>query len=551
MAKSSRYTDDLVKEYLEKGYWENTTWSDIWDRNAANIPNREAIADARRRLTWFAAKTFTDRLALGLLKLGFKKDDVLVMQIPNSVELALLRIACEKAGVICTPILRTFRQAEVEYILKYMGAPGIVIRWRFRDFDYYGMIELLKPKLPALKHVLVAGDVVPQGAVSIEKMLKDPVENSYPPNYLQGTRFKATEISWIRHTSGSTGFPKFIEIPTSALMNLSRNYVELFKLTENDVFAALSPAFGGPNSIVYWPPALVGARTVMLEHFEAEAALSLIAREKVTIAGVVPAMFNLMMTHPNRDKYDLSSVRLWLSAGALSYDMAAALEKKCGCKVIDFYGVAEWGGSVLPRPEDELATRVLTVGRPLPGHDMKIVNDSGGEVARGSVGEVFLRGPAGVGGYYKDAEATWKVWTKDGWFRSGDLGKLDTGGNLVIVGRKKEMIRRGGENIYPVEIEAILAEHPGIAAAAVVGIPDPIMGEKCCAYVVPRTAQSLSLTDIVAYLKSKNIAAYKLPERLEVVDRFPTVADGQKVDKKRLAEDIKLKLERERLTSRS
>ena len=196
-------------------------------------------------------------------------------------------------------------------------------------------------------------------------------------------------------------------------------------------------------------------------------------------------------------------------------------------------------------PSDPREIRLGTVGKPsAEGDEIKLVDEAGREVARGEVGEVWARGPSGLSGYYKDADTTWQVWTSDGWFKSGDLGRLDEHGNLTIIGRKTDTIIRGGQNISPVEIENMLATHPKVYSIAIIGMPDPVMGEKACAYVVPKPGQELTFDEMVSFLRQKHIASYKLPERLEILDKLPLVAE-QKVNRKVLRDDIMQKLKAE------
>ena len=546
MSRPTRYTQEMMDEYLSKGYWEQTTWPEVWDRNARDYPGREAIVDSRTRLTWAQAKKLIDRLALGLLRLGFKRDDLLALQLPNSVEVALLRIACEKAGILCLPALTALRQRELEYILRHVEAAGIVIPREFRNFNHFEMISEMRPRLPQLRHVFVTGDEVPEGAISIKALLAQPLEDEYPPDYLRERGFPATEISWISHTSGSTGFPKFVEIATAARMNMCKAFAEDWHLTGKDIVAALSPHTGGPNVIAYWSAALVGAKLVMMENFEAEEALKLIEREKVTAFGFVPTQLLKMMNHPNFSQYDLTSARLWIcAAGAPPYDLCRRVEEEIGGRVVQIFGAVDWGAGVFSRYATSREERLLTTGKPIPGHEIKLVDEAGNEVGPGEVGEVMLRGPAACAGYYKNPEATWQVWTKDGWYKTGDLGRIDRQGNLMLAGRRKDMIKRGGENVYPVEIETILETHPKVHSVAVVKMPDPLMGEKACAYVVPRAGQDFTFAEMVSFLRGKEMATFKLPERLEIVEALPLTAGVQKVDKKTLEKEIAEKLKAE------
>jgi non-ribosomal peptide synthetase component E (peptide arylation enzyme) len=194
--------------------------------------------------------------------------------------------------------------------------------------------------------------------------------------------------------------------------------------------------------------------------------------------------------------------------------------------------------------KDPPEVRHFTVGKPRGGDEMKIVDANGKELPKGEVGEVIVRGPSTASGYYKDAVATREAW-KDGWFRMGDLGKIDEQGNLIIVGRKKYMIIRGGQNIYPTEIESVLLKNPKVLDVAIVKMPDRIMGEKACAYVVPKTGEQFTFEEMVSFLKNKRMTPYKIPERLELIDKLPMVAQDLKIDIETLEKDISLKLKAE------
>lgn len=543
MAQPSRYAPEMMDNYVRTGQWTLVSWPEVWDKNARDFPDSEAIVDSHTRLTWAQAKQWIDRLALGFLELGFKKDEVMVIQLPNSVELALARLACEKAGILCAPVLRTFRHNEMQYILRFTQAKGVAIPLEFRGFNYPEMIDKLRPELPDLKFVFIVGDSVPPGAVSIKEMVHNPLEGKYPANYLERFTYDPREVSWISHTSGSTGFPKFVEIPAVARRSLCEGQLHVLKLNQKDVVGALSPATGGPNIIVYWSAAMGGAKVVMMEHFEAEEALRLIERERITVAGVVPTMLTAMLRHPNRRKYDLSSMRAWYcAAGTPPFDLVKELEETVGGKVVQIYGAVDFGSAVNSTLDDPIEMRVLTAGKPVWGARIKIVDDSGREVPRGQVGELWGTGPASVGGYYKDPAATTEAWTQDGWYRTGDLGRIDERGNLIIVGRKKDMIKRGGQNVYPIEIEKLLITHPSVQEVAVVAMPDPEMVEKACAYVVPKAGRTFTFEEMTSFLKQKGVAPFKTPERLEIISKMPMLAADQKIDKKALREDILRKL---------
>ncbi len=538
MAKPVRLTPEIIADCKRKGVWTDQAIVDLWDRNAKLYPNDEAIVDSRTRLTWSQGKTRIDRLALALLELGFKKDEMLIVQLPNSVELHLFRLACEKAGILCMPVQRNLRHREMEYILKQTDAVGVVINWQFRDFNYFDMIQEIRPNLPKLRKVLVAGEKVPSGAVSVSELLSNPLEKKYPANYLDKTKCKGTDFYLVMHTTGTTGFPKFVEYPIAPRIFSNKAFIENFKLTRNDILGAFSAASAGANCIAYFTAPEVAAKVVWEEHFNPEEAFQLIEKEKITVGLVVPTNLALMLRHPSLGKYDLSSLRLWWCVGAmLPYPVAMETEEKMGGVILSGLGATDFGGFTIHPLNAPQQKRLLTLGKGVPGMtEVKLIDDNGKEVGKGQVGEVWARGPAAVSGYYRDPKTTAQAWTPEGWFKMGDLGYFDKDDDLVLCGRKKDMIIRAGQNVYPIEIENLLLTHPRVAAASIVGIPDPIVGEKACAFVVTKGKENLTFKEMVAFLTEQKLAPYKLPEVLEFIDKLPLVA-GEKVDKKALVQE--------------
>lgn len=544
MAKPSRYTEEEIQTNVESGAWK-TTISQLWDQNATRYPHKEAVEDPFAKLTWAEAKQWTDRVSLNLLELGIERDDAVVIQLPNWNELPLLRVACEKAGVLCAPVQVNLRQKEMEYTLRYLNAAVVVIPWKFRGFDYLQMIENIRPNLPRLRHVLMVSDKVPEEVLSVRKLATEPLGQKYNIQHLQEQRYKPTEVSIINHTTGTTGFPKFAEYPAGANAAWGEGQVPNLKLTINDVIAAVAPAGRGPCLPVYYDAPWVAAKVVMIPwgggEKGAQEALKMIEARKVTVVCVVPTQLAMMMEQFKLGNYDLGSVRVWYSAGALiPPSLVEEIERKIGGIIISNYGGVDFGGLINLSVEDSREIRKVSVGRPCFGSEIKLVDNSGQEVGAGETGEILGRGSTCSSGYYKDPEKTKETW-KDGWFAMGDLGRLDERGNLMIVGRKKDMVIRGGQNIYPAEIENLLLTHPKVQDIAIVGMPDLVMGERVCAYVVPKPGQIFTFEEMVSFLREKGIASFKLPERLEVMDRLPLVAD-QKVDKKALRQDITSKL---------
>lgn len=545
MSKATLYTPEMIEEYTEKGYWETTTLSDFWDKNAKGCPDKEAIVDSKTRLTWSEAKQWIDRLALGFVELGSKRDELIVLQLPPMVETLMIRVACEKAGILCLPAARTFRHAEMEYILNRVKPTGLVICHEFAGFNYLNMFEEMRPRIPEIRHVFMIGDVIPEGMISFKEMLERPLEQKYPPDYLEGRKFSTFETSLVVHTTGITGMPKLVEHAMCSRLWHGKTYIEVLKLTSDDILGMFAPVAAGPNNPVFFAAPQIACKVVILERWDTEEALKLIARERISAGLLVPTMLINMVYHPKFDSYDLSSLRVvWTGGAPIPYHHAVEVEEKLGCPLLQHYGNIDYDVISINSPDDSREVRLLTVGKPMAATEIKLVDDEGHEVSRGEVGEVWGRGPACNPGYYGDEEASWQAW-EGGWFKTGDLAKWDDKGNLVIVGRKKDMIIRGGQNIYPAEVEDILRTHPKLVDGAIVGMPDAVMGQRCCAYIVLQPGQEFSFEEMVCFLSEMRFASYKLPERLEIIDSLPRVGDQQKVDKKILEQDITQRLKQE------
>ena len=550
MAEATVRKKKELQEFVDKGLWEDLTWSEFWDRNARDYPDKEAIVDGKARMTWSQAKQAIDRLALGFMELGYKKDDAIVVELPGWLECMLVRIACEKAGLLVAPVLRSFREFEMKHTLALLEAKGVVIPYKFRDFDYYDMIQSIRPELPKLEHIFIVGDDVPKGCISLNKMMQEPWEQKYSPEQLEKlfaeTRMPSTEVSELSHTTGTTGVPKLAEWPSVLGITRSKNTNKKLGITSADNVGALAPGWGGMNNPVYHGGPLAGAKIVMLEHWDIAEAMKLIEKEKITYFAITPTMMRQMLDHPDFGKYDLSSVRAIMVSGApCPPGWPREAEEKIGAKIINTYGSRDLGSTASPTVDDSPEIRWATAGKSNPWDEIRLLDNEGKEVPKGEVGEVVVKAVTGSAGYFKNPEATKEAIGADGLFHIGDLAKFDDNGTLVIVGRAKNIIIRGGENIYPNEIENLLGTHPKVTQAAVVKMPDPMFGERACAYVSVKPGEEFTFDEMVSFLRGKGLAAFKLPERLEIVDKIPMVGDGIKVDLKGLEKDITDKLKAE------
>jgi len=540
MAKPTRYTQAMMEEYIAKGWWERATLADIYDRNAREFPDKEAFVDTRRRATWGELKRMTDRIALGVMELGLERDQAVISYLPSCVEDIALRIGLEKAGVIHVSAPITLGEAELDHFLQQTGAVAACTVWEYHGSDRYQILQNLRSRHPQLRHIFVIGEQVPEGAISLEAMMQEPLEERYPQALLQERRFTPFEVSHLKATTGTTGMPKLCEMVVGAEVRIGMCVVEGLRVTRDDVGLALTHTMAGISSPVVDGVPMVGAKGVLIGSFDPEEVLRLIERERVTYMIGVPVHYARLIRHPSFGHYDLSSLRLAIWAGAFMTISPEELEEKLGCPVLNMYGAVDARAHFFAPPEAPREIRLYTAGKPCALAEVKLLDEEKREVPPGEPGEIHWRGPCGAGGYYRDPEATKAAWGAlgpEGFFNLKDLGRFDEEGNLILLGRREDIINRGGQNIYPVEIENLLGTHPKIQDVCVVAMPDPELGERACAFVVPKEGEELSFQEMVDFLLEKRIAKYKLPERLELRRELPMVGPG-KVNRKLLEQEI-------------
>jgi len=548
--KPIRYQEKMVQEFLDDGYWTEELFYDFYDRNAKEMPDKEALVDSKYRVTWAQAKKMVDAMAISWVEMGIPKSSRIIIQSPNSVYGFLARVACERAGLISLTVYPYLRQRELEYMLEKTEATAVVIPEVYRKFNYLDMYRELQERFSHLKYFFLFDDSVPEGApegtFSLTQMVEERMKKPVDESILNDRRLDAKwDVALLTTTSGTTGIPKLVEWPSAPRVCTSKGRVDIWKLNKDDITMAIAPHAGGAaGTLTYFAAPLAGAKTVMLEEFTPEGALALIEKEKATAIGVVPTHLVRMLEADHR-KYDLSSLRFIRSAGGyLSPQVAEEAEEAFGASITSDLGTQDKGSVSGCSVEDTKELRRRTVGRMLPGNKVKLLDEEGNVVPEGEPGILYFRGPHAPAGYYRDEELTATVFDEDGWCTTEDIVSFDQG-CLWILGRAKDMIIRGGQNIYPAEIEGLLNEHPKVASVAIVGYPDRAMGEKCCAYVIPKSGETFTFEEMVDFLKGKQLAMYKLPERLEVVDEFPAVGDSGKVNKETLKKDIKAKIEAE------
>jgi acyl-CoA synthetase (AMP-forming)/AMP-acid ligase II len=508
------------------------SFAEHWDRHARERGDQLALSDRRRSLSWREASDLSRLLARGLLSLGAEPGSVVACWLPNWVELYLLRVACERAGLIWLPIAASLREWELQNILGRAEPDVLIVPGRLRDRDYEATARSLLPDLRKPAHLVVVGGTSTAARMSLDEVVRlgsgpsAPTLPERPPD----------DALVILPTSGGTGIPKFARFRVSAWLLRAQAQAELMDLREDDVIVALSQGIG-PSIMPLFAAPIVGAAVCLVDEFEPALVLDALARMRPTIVCGVPTQIMALLDHPKWSSAILDRVRIWYTTGMPFPPAAAArVEGSTSGIVLSGYGAMDFGGWTVPSPKDPPEVRLHTVGRARGGTELRLVDDAGNEVPAGEAGEIWGRGPSCATGYFRDDAASREVWTADGWFRTGDLGRFDANGNLVIVGRKRDVIRRGGKSIQPGEIEALLSGHPKIHKAAVVGFPDPLLGERACAVVVAKKGEVVNLEDVTEYLRARRIASFKLPERLELVADLPL--RGDKIDRPALRRKI-------------
>jgi acyl-CoA synthetase (AMP-forming)/AMP-acid ligase II len=535
-------TPELIGPYYEQGLWRPETLTDLLDAHVRRTPGALAVADQHERLTYAEFAERSAAFAGWLISREVQPGSVVAIQTGNRVSLALAHLACSRADLVFVPLSTHWRRTEMESLLRRSGVSVLVLPPATGQTDFFATVNAMRGDLPRLRlvggtgglaadfdfdAVLKTGPAVQSGPARSGPARSGPAQSGPA----QARPRRADDPRFITITSGTTDTPKMSQWTDNNLSFLLRDYAGAVGMGPGDVAAAIAPANTGATGYLFpvLAPLLCGAGAVLLEDWEPAAALNLLEAERATHAAAIPTQLVRMLQDPRIGARDFSAVRVITSAGApLTPDTAQQTEETFGCAVTTVYGSTDGGVITVTRTTDPVAKRRTTVGRPIPGGEVVLRDPLGDPVPDGTPGEVTWRTPTKSFGYLNDDERTGAMFRGDGWFYSGDLGSLDEDGYLSITGRSKDLIIRGGQNISPLEIEQIVARHGAVSEVAVVGIPDPVFGERTCACVVLRPGVAgLALDELTGYMQAQEIAPYKLPERLEIFAELPRTAGGK------------------------
>ncbi len=517
------FPGEEAAEYRSAGYWQGRSLGELLRETARRYPHRTALlgTDGHSYATLDAE---ADRLAHGFRALGIAPGDRVVVQLPNVAEFVPVLFGLLRAGIIPVLTLPAHRRSEIEHLARVSEAVGYIVADRMGDFDYRELAAEVRAAVPSLRHVLVLGD--PGPFVGLNSV---PCEGASLPEIDPG------DIALMLVSGGTTGLPKLIARTHDDYVYNATASAHVCELSEDDVYLAALPA--AHNFPLACPGILgtiaVGGAVAFVTEPSPETAFAAIERNRVTVTAVVPPIAQLWCAAVEWEEADLSSLRLLQVGGArLAEVNAREVEPALQAQLQQVFGMAE-GLLNFTRLDDPDELVCGTQGRPLsPGDEIRVVDGDGNDVAPGAEGELLTKGPYTIRGYYRAPEHNSRAFTPDGYYRSGDLVRRLPSGHLVVSGRIKDVINRGGENVSCDELEEHLLAHPAVRHAAAVGLPDAALGERVCAVLVV-AGEMPALSEIKAFLTDRGVATYKLPDVLRRADALPTTAVG-KIDKKAL-----------------
>ena len=526
-------------KYIERRWWAGLTLGDILDKAADIYPDHEALVDASGRLTYSQVRDKANQLAVGMMRLGIEAQERVLLQLPNWNEFAYAFFALQKIGAITVPLIDRYRQYEINHLLKLTGATAWIVPERYRKLDYLPIIEDVLRKNPQVRHVILARGEGRQKFLKLENLMGEADGSGDQLRDLSKRRPSPMRVAHMGPTGGTTGLPKVVPRTHNDLLCNVEYAALAWELGHYDICLLAGP-IGHDLTLT---KGLCGTiftygKCVLLDATEPETLCRTIEREKVTAVVWVPTLASRLAHFERLKDYDLKSLKkMHCGGGASTPELIQEVMEKVGCHYFNAYGGTE-GQSTMTRISDDLQTTYHTVGRPTCPYDTyKVVDANGIELPVNTPGELLVKGPGVFSGYYRDPEENEKVFDREGFFRTGDIAKIDDRGNIMLTGRMKEMINRGGESISATDIERLIIHHRDVEMVAVIPMPDPVMGERVCAYVKPKAKGTLTFEGIVSFLKDQGASVLQLPERVEFIKSMPLTQSG-KIDKKALVEDI-------------
>ena len=538
------YEKEDEEKYKRHQWWSGLTFGDILDRAADIHPDKEAFVDRETRITYGEAREKTDKLAIGLMDLGIRNLDRVLLQLPNWNEFVFSYFALQKIGAIPVLLIDRYRQFEINHLVHLSGATSWIVASKYKKTDYIPIITDVLKENPDLEHIItVRGEVDQKPFTSLERLIESTELTGENLARLSGRRPDPDQVAHMGPTGGTTGAPKIVPRTHNSLLTGTEYCAKSWEQSIEDINLLAGPI----GHDLTFSKGFIGAvytqgKIIFLDSTESRDICETIEREKVTTVVWVPTLGQRLLEYEDLDKYDLRSLKKMHSAGGASHpDLVKEVTERLNMKFYNGYGGTE-GMTTITRTTDDLEKICSTVGRPTCPYDTyKVIDLKGNELPVNEQGELVIKGPGVFTGYYNNPDENKEAFTQDGFFRSGDIARIDEKGYVTLTGRLKEMINRGGESISATEIERLINKHPDVSVVAVVPMPDPVMGERVCAYIQTKAGVKLTFDDIISFLKGEKASVLQLPERIEFIEAMPYTG-AQKLDKRSLKEDIEKKL---------
>ncbi|MYM56397.1 cyclohexanecarboxylate-CoA ligase [Thalassovita mangrovi] len=521
-----------IDEMTAKGFWQGKTVNDHFDACMTDCPDKPALTSIsvatgeRRDFTWKDLDVLANRAAVGLSRLGVGKDDVVACQLPNSWQFVVTYLGCARIGAVFNPVMHIFREHELTFMLRHGEARVFVVPKLFRGFDHEAMADGMRKDLPDLQHVVVAGG---EGERDFDALLADPSLDDDPdlPRIVTDNRSDANAVCQLIYTSGTTGEPKGVMHTANTMYSNLVPYAERLQLGAEDVVLMASP-MAHQTGFMYGllMPVQLQARAVLLDTWDRSVAAKVVEEDRCTFTMASTPFLMDLANVVEEEGTDSSSLRTFLCAGtAIPGPVVERAGTVLGTKIVSAWGMTENGAVTLTNLHDPDECSIHSDGYPLAGMEIQIRRPDGSIAAPHEEGELFVRGCSNFGGYLKRAHLN--DVDADGWFDTGDIARVDDRGYIRICGRSKDIIIRGAENIPVIEVESALFKHPAVGTVAIVGYPDDRLGERACAFVIPKSGQTLTFDGMKTFLAENNFSRNYWPERLEIRETLPATASGK------------------------
>ncbi|MFE3443599.1 (2,3-dihydroxybenzoyl)adenylate synthase [Nocardia sp. NPDC059180] len=515
-----------ANRYREHKLWTGETFGDVLSARAAATPEALAVVDDTHRWTYAELDHRSRGLATGLSRLGIGCRDRVLVQLPNRAEFVEVIFALFRLGALPVFCLPAHRQAELVPIATAAAAKAMITCAQHQRFDHAALADSIRDQVDTIEHVLIvsgAGDVLPGRTRDLAEFRDEPA---------QLPTLDAADVAFLQLSGGSTGIPKLIPRTHDDYLYSVRRSAEICELDSDTVYLATLPvAHNFPMSSPGILGALWAGGTVAMTPDPTPAtAFAAIERFGVTITGLVPPLARLWVERAEAGTTaDLSSLRVVQVGGARCQDeLARRIGPALGVTLQQVFGMAE-GLVCYTRLDDPIDVVVSTQGRPMSPHDrIAVVDDDGNPVPTGADGNLITEGPYTIRGYYDNPDANARSFTADGWYRTGDMVSVRPDGNIVVKGRAGDWVNRGGEKVSAEELEAHLLEHPAVRDAVIIGTPDPVLGQRICAFVQPvEDADRPTLTTVRSFVRERGVAAWKMPDAVVIVEHFPETGVGK------------------------